>query len=264
MLKLGILLWGILLTKSLATNKELQKTFMLGENRLAKLRRCVSPRPIFTLNWTILIKCFRFFSWQHIQPPHPLHEKNLLVIAVGKYMRIIMSTGYLVLSWNCAIQKYSLCFECRQKVATSCIESQAVAYHYIFHLIVETISFKSSLLLASMLLPHQSPTLATRQHCNNHSDNLGHANLQTIPMHSVHIRQEKRRQSRQSLTMRCNSQAALFMQQDAQKLTETNSRLCMCRRHNRHTYLLHFVFLSPLASAFLFISFVSFPPFDLL
>ena len=66
--------------------------------------------------------------------------------------------------------------------------------------------------------------------------------------------QQKGLQSRHILTMRC---APHSIMQDAQKLTETNSRLCICRRHNRHTYLLHFIFLSPLASAFLFINFFS-------
>ena len=56
--------------------------------------------------------------------------------------------------------------------------------------------------------------------------------------------QQKGLQSRHILTMRC---APRSIMQDAQKLTETNSRLCMCRRHNsNHTYPLHFVFLSPL------------------
>ena len=63
--------------------------------------------------------------------------------------------------------------------------------------------------------------------------------------------QQKGLQSRHILTMRC---APRSIMQDAQKLTETNSRLCMCRRHNsNHTYPLHFIFLSPLA--FLLVNF---------
>ena len=55
--------------------------------------------------------------------------------------------------------------------------------------------------------------------------------------------QQKGLQSKHILTMRC---APRSIMQDAQKLTETNSRLCMCRRrHNNHTY--RFIFLSTLS-----------------
>ena len=108
-----------------------------------------------------------------------------------------------------------------------------------------------------MVSPHQSQLVETVQgsikRCNNHPDNLGCANLQTMPKHSAQHKLHRKDAMLQA--------AGSIMQEVGEKLTETNSRLCMCRRHNRP--IIHIFFtLSLFLLCFSFLS-VSFPPFAL-
>ena len=108
-------------------------------------------------------------------------------------------------------------------------ESKAVQSFFSLEIHLDWRIWSSLNSTANMLSPHQSQLLETAQgsikRCNNHPDNLGCANLQTMPKHSAQHKLHRKDAMLQA--------AGSIMQEVGEKLTETNSRLCMCRRHNR-------------------------------